>query len=63
MPLREPDIASNEVTLPFVFSPYFADTSGGTATNHESLVKDVCYKLIKFLYLHCVNIRNILRKM
>lgn len=29
MPLREPEIASNEVTLPFVFSPYFEDTYGG----------------------------------
>ena len=63
MPLRGPEIASNEVTLPFVFSPYFADTYGEKGTTHKSLLKDVCYKLINFLYLHCVNIRNILRKM
>ena len=52
-----------EFALPFVFSPYFADSYGGKETTHKSLLKDVCYKLINFLYLHCVNIRNTLRKM
>lgn len=52
-----------EFALPFVFTPYFADSYGGKETTHKSLLKDVCYKLINFLYLHCVNIRNTLRKM
>lgn len=32
-------------------------------TNPKTLLKDVCYKLIDFLYAHRVNIRNPLRKM
>ena len=52
-----------EFALPFVFTPYFADSYGGKEAPHKSLLKDVCYKLIIFLYLHCVNIRNTLRKM
>lgn len=56
LPLALPDISSKAMEGMYF---YF----GGTATNHESLLEDVCYKLINFLYLHCVNIRNTLRKM
>lgn len=37
-----------EFALPFVFTPYFADSYGGKETTHKSLLKDVCYKLIIF---------------